>query len=348
MSYSINNLKDAVAREMHGESVDSLQSFEETAYDAAMLFLSECDPKELQRETQISPQLFDNVTVYSCPADFQSVIDVLPTAGRAEGSEAYDDFRRTSQREMSLRHSIEAPMLSDKYVNGTRVLLLRKYPELGSTVQLEGFEATTDFTTGGDIGSLVRNSLTYWEGGASLSFALDGVTGEGTLSKTITSQDLTNQEGLASWFFKLYIPSGYSSRFTSLKINHGNSDSANFEKTITTQHDGSAFQDGMNLLRFDWSSATENGTVDITKMDDLKVTIVYATGDAIPGMLIDDFNVQLGTMYDLSYYSNYLFRTEAGVWIEKPTEDDDIINLSFDSYRVYADITAMVALSELS
>jgi hypothetical protein len=53
-------------------------------------------------------------------------------------------------------------------------------------------------------------------------------------------------------------------------------------------------------------------------------------------------------MYDLPYYSNCLFRSTTGTWKEKPTADSDIINLSTDSYKIFQDLCAMMAMSEIS
>ena len=348
MTYTISNLSDAIAREMHGQETDRIQSLYETAYDAALILMGELDLKETQRKVQISPQVFDDVNIYSCPTDYRSPIDIYPTSGRVLGSENQEDFRRTSQHEFSMRKNNEAPLLSEKWLNGTRFLLLQKYPSTGKKIQLENFDSLTGFTEGGDISNLVINSLEYYEGYGSLSFDLSGSTGAGTLEKTISSQDLTNYRLLGSCFIKVVIPSGYSSRFTSFTIKHGNDSSNYWSGTVTTQHDGTVFQDGMNLLRFDWNSATETGTVDETVMDYMKIEVNYTAGTEIPKVLFDDFNIQLGTMYDLEYCSNYLFRTSAGVWIEKPTSDDDIINLSQESYRIFVDIASMLALGEIS
>lgn len=345
--YTIENLKQAIEREMHGRTVDRLQDVYETAYDAALILMSSCDLKESQRTTQISPQLFDDVYAYSAPADFKSIIDVYPTEGRRKGYENQEDFRRTGQKEFSMRGSIEAPMVSEKWLNGARFLLLRKYPSMGQRVQLESFDSETGVTEIGDVGTLATNRLTFWEGSASLSLELSGATGSGAIEKTLSSQDLTNYKLLSSWFIKVYIPSGFSSRFTSFTIQHGNSNGVDWSKTVTTQHDGTAFRDGMNLLRFDWSSASESGTVDETVMDYMRLTFTYSSGTAIPGVLVDDFNIQMGTMYDLDYYSNYLFMSNAGVWKEKPTEDTDRIMLSTDSYRIFADLASMLACGEV-
>jgi len=347
MPYTISNLASAIEREMHGRTTDRLQDLFETAYQAGLILLSHCDLKENQRSVQISPQVFDGVDLYSSPEDYKAPIDIYPTGGRKFGSEEEENFRRTSQHEFSMRNSQEAPMISEKWRNGTRFLLLRKYPSTGKKVQLENFDSITGITASGDAGTIATNTLLFWEGAASLSLELSGATGTATIAKDLTSQDLTNFRLLSSWFVKVYIPSGFSSRFTSFTLKHGNDSGVNWEKTVTTPHDGTAFHDGMNILRFDWSSATQNGTVDEAAMDYMDLTFTYSVGSAIPGVLVDDFNIQLGTMYDLDYYSNFLFTSEAGVYLEKPTALTDRIMLSSESYNIFAEIAAMLACREV-
>lgn len=350
MPYTISQLKDGITRELHGRTTDRVQDVYETAYEAAQILQSELDLKETQREVQITPQLFDDVYAYSCPEDFKTAIDLLPSGGRKPGFEYEDDFRNTSQREFSQRASFEAPMMSEKWVNGTRFLLLRKYPRLGRVLKLDSLDATTGWSAGGDAGSLVSNNLNFLEGSASLQVSLVHATGTGYIEKTtLASSDLTDYRLLGAHFYKVYIPSGFSSRFTSFFLRHGTDTTTNYwEKSVTAAHDGTAFKDGYNILRFDWSSASETGTVDETAMNSVRLGAVFTAGSDIPGVLFDDLTLQLGSMYDLNYYSNFLFRSALGVWKEKPTSDEDIVNLSPDAYFIFKDICAMLAMSEIS
>ena len=350
MTYTISQFKDSIARELHGRTTDRLQDVYETAYDASLILLSEIDPKETERMVQVSPQVFDDIDVYSSPADYKSAIDLVPSAGLVPGLEYQEDFRRTSARQFGQRRNNEAPMIAERWINGTRFLLIRKYPRNGQVIQLDSMDSTTPWVAGYDAWNLEENNLNYIQGGASLSITLTHDIGSGSILATnLTPQDLTDYRLLSSYFIKVYIPSGFHSRFTSFFLRHGNDNTANYwEKSVTVAHDGTAFKDGWNLLRFDWSSATEIGTVDETVMDSARIGCVFTTGSDIPGVLFDNFTIQKGTMYDLYYHSNYLFQSTAGVWKDRPTADDDIINLSSDSFKLFTDIGALCAMSEVS
>lgn len=348
-NYTISTLKSDLSGKIHGKDLTKVTNILGIAKQAALLFLGETEPKELQRVSQITPQVFDGVFMYPAPEDYNSPIDLYPSAGR--GTDIYEnDFRRTSQKNFDEQKENTPPLLSERWINGTRYLLIAKYPQTGSIIQLDSFDSATDFTAGDDAGSLVANTLNFVQGSGALSVQLSGSSGTAYLEKTnLTTQDLTDLRALGAWFIRVYIPSGYSSRFTSFTMRHGNDTATNYwSKQVTTQHNGLAFQDGWNLLRFDWSSATENGTVDELSMDAMRITTVYSAGTAIPGVLFDDFNVQLGTMYDLDYYSNYFFRTASGTWIDTPTENTDIINVSSESYMVYLDFCLLLIQSEIT
>ena len=120
----MSDFQNAVEREMHGRTVARLQDVNETAYQAGLILLSEIDPKETQRIAQI--QVFDDVDEYVPPEDYKSMVDFLPSGGRQDGSEFESDFRRTGQREFSMRHAYDAPLFSEKWVLGVLIQRLRQ------------------------------------------------------------------------------------------------------------------------------------------------------------------------------------------------------------------------------
>lgn len=339
MTYTIATLAAHIERELHGRTTDRLQDVYETAYQAGLILLSHTDPKETQRTTQITPQVFDDVTLYASPADFKAYIDVHPNNGvRTQNTRVGQNEHATSSN---------APLIAEQWRDGARYLLIKKYPQTGRKVVIENFDTTDGLTTGGDAGALSTNALNTREGATSIETELSGATGTATIEKTVTTQDLSVYRLLSSWFLHVYIPAGQKSRFVSFTLKHGNSDGVDWGKTVTTQHNGAAFNDGWNLLRFDWSTATQSGSVDETAMDYMKITITYSAGTAIPGVLLDNLNIQMGDIYDLDYYSNYLFMNSSGTFLEKPSDATDIIALSSDSYNLYASIASMLACKEV-
>jgi hypothetical protein len=61
----------------------------------------------------------------------------------------------------------------------------------------------------------------------------------------------------------------------------------------------------------------------------------FDTVSSLATLRLDNITAQIGSLYDISYYSTYLFRTSAGVWIDQPTTDSDLLNLSSVSYKIF-------------
>jgi hypothetical protein len=102
--------------------------------------------------------------------------------------------------------------------------------------------------------------------------------------------------------------------------------------TITApQYDD--FVVGWNLLRFDWNGATKTGTPDSSKVKAIKLSITY-DGSADTDYRLDKIIVPRGTIYEVEYYSKYLFKTSAGVWKEECDGLTDEIVLDLEGYNI--------------
>jgi hypothetical protein len=55
---------------------------------------------------------------------------------------------------------------------------------------------------------------------------------------------------------------------------------------------------------------------------------------------------KLGFVFNIEYYSKYLFSTSLGVWQETTTDDSDIINLDTDSYNLLLNLTGLYATQQ--
>jgi hypothetical protein len=155
--------------------------------------------------------------------------------------------------------------------------------------------------------------------------------------------DLSRDEGIGSLFVWVYLPTG--SNFTNIILRWGSSSSNYWSATATSANNSVAFQNGWNLVRFDWSSATETGTPDSSAVDYLRVTGTY-NGTAMTAFRIDNIVSQLGSIYEIEYYSKYIFRSSAGTFQETVLDDEDEINLDTDSYNLLFNLVAMYAVQQ--
>ena len=86
-------------------------------------------------------------------------------------------------------------------------------------------------------------------------------------------------------------------------------------------------------MRFDWDGANEVSSPDSTVVDYLQINIAY-DGTAITTVRLDNIVARLSSTFEIEYYSKYLFKNSSGTWIEKPTEDTDIVNLDTEAYNL--------------
>jgi hypothetical protein len=190
--------------------------------------------------------------------------------------------------------------------------------------------ANGTWAAGGDATGLIADDINYVSGSASLRFNLSGATTSGYIeNSTFTAVDLSDEEDVGALFLWVYLPSS----ITSVDLRWGSDSSNYWNKTVTSTHESLAFQTGWNLLRFDWDTATETGTPDSSSVDYARITITY-DGNAMNNIRIDKLVARLGEVWEIEYYSKYLFSSSAGTWQETVSADTDTVNLDTESYNL--------------
>lgn len=351
LSITLAQLKADITPMMKGTSLRSVKDFYGTAGKAANRMLARIDPEETRRTMTLTTPFWDNVQDYPTAEDYKRMIDIRPTANRRT-LPGNSHFSQTTAREFN--EKLDSNSYSIHWNNMIRTLRSQRLP-VGNVVTLDDMSSPTSngrWTGEGDIpttydsavnwdqslnwdSGLYTEPLNFLQGSASLGFNLSGVTGLADMVNTTASAiDLSayNYQDTSMLFF--YIPSGTASRFTSFSLRRG-SDSSNYvQVTVTTKADGTAFTDGWNFLLFRWSSGTNTGVPDNTKNTYRRFGIAYSAGTYIKGCLIDSWTDSLGSLYEMEYYSEYMFRTAAGVWIAVPTLDTDLVNVGPASYEI--------------
>ena len=319
---TITDFKQRLAGKVHGTSVNKIQDFYGVVHEAAGNVLGAIDPKETIRISQIANALYDQVYEYVAPADLKddAVLDVRPQASRTVS----DNFTNVYQESFDINKSNQD--FTVQYNSGIKTLRISK--ALTAGIVAHTMNSITDngtWATGGNATSLAVDSLNKVSGSGSLKFDISAAGSTAYLeNSTLSAVDWSTLVNTGAIFAWAYIPN--TTDITSINLRWGSSSADYFHRTVTTTQNNTAFITGWNLLRFDWSGATAVGTSVNTAIDYLRVTFNY-NGTAVPSCRVDNIIGALGTIYDIAYYSNYLFKTSAGVWIEKPTDDSDIINL---------------------
>lgn len=338
MSRTIAQIKTKITSRLHGTTLNKISDFNLICQDAAELMLSRIDPVETTRKATLVNPVYDSVYDYSLPSDFKSPADLVPQANA--------DMRSNS----TLQRTFAREFVNRKKNNQFAILwrdavqFLRFSSKLDTPLVVDKADSLTEngtWTVGGNASNLELDTINY-------------IAGSGSIKSSVSS----------------------SGALVNVIIRVGNDSSNYYEKTVTAGH-FEAFKQGWNLLRFDFNTATQVGTVNMATVDYIRVTATYNTNltayyektlttaidlsdnydtdgaiflyqyfDSITSltlMRLDNIIASRGSLFDITYYSNYLFRTSGGTWIDKPTVDSDILNLSPMSYKIFeAEISRII------
>lgn len=342
MSISILDLKVRLESKIHSSTLNKISDVYNLIYEAGANVLGEIDPRETLRITPITNAIYDQVYSYVAPTDLKGnkIKDIRPQANR----KVSDNFSQTSGEQFDLYKSNQSFTIEDNSL--VRTVRISKDLSPGQTIN----DATTltengTWAAGGNAINLAADTLNKISGSASLKFDISASGSTAYLeNSTMAALDLTDYVNVGSIFVWVYIPS--TSIITSVNLRWGSDSSNYYHQTVTASHDNTSFVVGWNLLRFDWSASTLVGTSINTAIDYLRVTFAYS-GTATTSCRVDSVVIKTGTIYEMVYYSKYLFRSSAGTWKEIPTSDSDLINLDTDGINVLLYELQELAIQEL-
>ncbi len=334
INISIAQLQNDITPKLKGTSIKQIGDIYSLVATAANRMTSRIDIEETRRTATLVTPFFDNVNDYVLPTDYKRMIDIRPQANRFD-MPGRSHFGQTTARQFNER--LTANSFSIRWNNMVRTLRAQRLPA-GNVAVMDTFDSATSngtWTAGGDASGLYQEILNYIEGNASLGMNLSGSTGAANIvNSTAAVTDMSAFRYEDSSFLWFYIPVGYATRFTSFSLTRGSSSSNYIKATTTTKIDGTSFTDGWNFLQFNWNTATITGTPDDTKNTYRKFEIAYTAGAVINNCLIDIWTDSLGTLYEIEYYSEYMFRDVSGNWKAVPTLPTDLINVSSSAYEI--------------
>lgn len=334
MSYTIAEAKDDLGGIVHGASINKITNLTSLFNRGAKQLLLDIDPQETRRIQTIVNSIYTSVYDYQLPTDIKGnkFIDIRPQTPRDRLDEITHfhskDFDRFKEWVTS-----KNGLVTFKHNEGIKSIRIAKdVAGVQVVTQANSLTENGTWTVGGDATNLTLDQNNFITGGASLNFDLDGSGTSGYIEVTgMNAVDLTNEEDISALFDWFYLPD--VSIVTSINLRWGNDDSNYWDTTITTQNFG-AFETGWNLGRHDWNGASDTGTPDASDITYLRFTVNY-DGTADTDFRLDSVISRVGIIYNLVYYSKFLFRNASGTWQEKTTADTDLINLDTDSYNCY-------------
>lgn len=334
LQITLAQLKADITPMLKGTSLRQIGDFYGTAAKASNRMVSRIDTNETRRTMTLASPFYGNQQDYVMADDYKRMIDIRPqTIWRGPGN---SNFGQTSPRQF--RQRLAWNSFSVGWNSMIRTLRAQVLPD-GNCTMLDTFDGPSAnglWVASADASGLYTEPLNYIQGNGALGMNLSGITGVGTIiNSTVPSAlDLSSYLNEDASFIFLYIPTGYSSRFTSLALSRGDNALNYRTVTVTTRADGTAFQDGWNALLNPWWTGNNTGSPTNTLNTYRIVSIAYTAGTPINGVLLDSWTNDLGKQYEMEYYSEYMFRSSTGTWKAVPTDDSDLVNVGPNSYEI--------------
>jgi len=315
----------------HGGTLNKVRSLFPLYERAANTMLGNIDPIETERTLPLDNVVHDDVFNYTLQADVKAIIDLYPQDNR----DSLDVGSRLQPSDFAAQKLRENKKLTIESDDGTKFIRINWRSRAPKTVHsMDSLTANGTWSAVGSATNLVADNLFKISGSNSIRFDVVA-TGDGLQNSDMSSIDLDKFDELADFFIWLYFPS--VTLLTSVSAIWGNDLTSNFWTSTaqTTRADGTAFQNGWNLIKFQWSTATETGTVDPAAIDSFRFTIATSGAEAIANVRADNIMVSLGRNFDIKYYSSYAFRSSAGVWIRLPTGGSDTVVFEGTALQIF-------------
>lgn len=328
MSISISQFKDHLSAQLHGSTLSKIRNIEGAIERAGNNLLSRISPVDTMRTVSLTQAIHDDVYNYSLPTDYKDIIDLIPEDDR----NVLDNASKILARPFDLKKAFKNRTISVEGSEGSKLLRVNWRSRAAKTINTMN-SVTANGTWGivGTASGIAANSIFRVAGSASIEFD-SAATGDGIKNTTMTAVDLTDENQVGVFYAFVFF--GAVTNVTSISAKWGNDLTTKYWTSTaqTSQTDGTAFRVGWNLVAFDWSTASQTGTVAPATIDSFQITV--ATTGAIANIRVDSITCSIGRYFDIKYYSKYLIKSSVGTWLQRTTDDTDIIVLDADAINI--------------
>lgn len=348
--YTFQNAQDDLAGIIHGKNVSKITNIQSAAVRAGRGLLAKLDLDEIRVITTIN--LYDQVLDTPIPQDLKekAVIDIRPQFTTTSDRALSDNLSSRMSKDFDMRRRFGSwfTIVNNKGVKYARVkaeltpsaLDLDDLSEVGSWSN-----AVINAVPNGATAPFV-DSIVYPDG--ALEFNILSTASQGYISsQALTAQDFTDYLNKSAGFLEFYIPSADAlAAIASIDLAWGSDITANYyHRTVAAPNFG-ALQVGKNLLRFDWNGATKVGSPVIAAIDSAKITI-NTNGTEIDALIVSNLFFSMQIVWDLEYYSKYLYSSSGGQWKTTLTDPTDIINLDEATYNLWLYELSIACLQQI-
>jgi hypothetical protein len=328
--YTILEVKSNITPMLHGGTLGKVRNFEEACERAANTMLTKIKLLEQIRITSLAQTVHDNLFDYALPSDYYSIIDLYPEAQRT----SFDKARRIAAKPLDLKKAFRNKEISIEGKEGAKILRIVWKQRSPKTMNLmDSYNGNGTWVIVGTASGITTDKIIKYSGGGSVKFKVSA-DGDGIQNTTMDPIDLTDEFGIGDMVVPIYL--GTITGLTSITPTWGNDLTTKYftGEAQTAQADGTAFKVGWNIIKCAWSTAVETGVVDPTTIDSIKFTFQESVATDIT-VRIDNIQMSIGYPFDIKYYSKFYFVTPAGVFITRPSSDDDYVVCDNDSIQIF-------------
>jgi len=351
MSVTVANIKTLFNTYTGDDSTDRISDSEKYGFitEATAWLLEELGNEHMVNTYTL--QYLDGVNRYKVTT---ALSDLLIGADLRRDADLHDEsFTRKSPREVAEeigQDNKESVWAVERY-DGDAFIVINHESE-HSRIVLSTLDNTTDGggtwtadTSGSDATNVTADVNEKKQGSGSLNFDID-VSQSGSNLATIynpslNSTDLSSLEDLGSWVFWVYIPD--VTNFTSVRLYWSDETSVTpstlskyWSATVTTDINGSAFQNGWNRIKVDWADATKTGSPDSGAIVYMQIDFNYGAGQADDtDFRIDDIFIAQPERLTFHYVSWVVGENSGGTDLFAFTVDTDVPFFSgrYDQYK---------------
>lgn len=347
-TYSIADTGNELEAMGHGNTLSQIVDIYGLYNRAARRLMGDVDLQETRVVASFG-KVYNGVYDYPVFTDLKgnSVADFYPQANRT----SLDDFGSQYGKDFDLQKQYSVkPDFTPRYNAGLRTLRINA-PELPTGTQINDAQTVTDngnWVGAGGCGTPINNTVFYTDNSYGSVQTNLSATATGTLTNsTMQAVNLTNDyNNNSTIFFWVYLPT--ASAFSSLAIKLGSSAANYYSQTgITMDFMGNAFANGWVLLSVPFTSMATTGSPNLAALNYIQVTFNYNSVAQV-GVLINQFYSRVGVLFNMEYYSKYLFRDgTTGIFQEKVTADTNVVNLDTDGYNLFLFASGAAATQQM-
>ncbi len=340
MAYkSIADLRDSVSSQLQGLNLNSVTNLNQTFERAARELSHVVEVQETNGRQAVT--IYDGVTEYPAVTDIfgSSLID-FQKQGNARSLVDYTYKLPISNYDRTKAVLQNGTQLAFEYRNGVGIMRISStFPT--PAIELDPLTATTGWTAAGSASGLTLDATVFYQEPGALRFTLTGAS-TGTLTKTISSQDLTDYRGVGVVFLAFRTPS--AANLTSFSIKLGSS-SANYYQvsSVTTGFLGAWVANDWLLVALDLATATTVGTPVVTAITYCQISIAHAA--TLTNFYVGDLFIALPSPCNLLFSTAAFFQVSGGNASRTITNNNDSVLLTDEAFALYEVKCALLVAS---